>query len=143
MSARALSALPSAAWLKNTDYAIDLVPLPFRVRAEVAGQAVLDSSGVLVMIERDHAPVYYVPRVDLRQEFMTSNAHSTYCPFKGDASYWDLTVGERGIENAFWAYLDPYPQMASLVDLVGVYWDRMDAWFHDDTLVSQPHDPAG
>ena len=110
MPARTLSELPPTAWLKNTHYVIDLDPLPFQVRAEVAGETILDSVRVQVMYELGHVPVYYVPRHDLSQDHLTANDHSTYCPYKGDASYWDLAVGDRLIENAVWAYCDPYPK---------------------------------
>ena len=143
MPARALSELPPTAWLKNTSYVIDFKPLPFRVRAEVAGETVLDSRRVLVMYELGHAPVYYVPRSELRRELLTESDQSTFCPYKGDASYWTLAVGDRLVENAVWAYLDPYPEMAGLVELMGVYWDRMDAWCHDDVQIDQPLEIPG
>ena len=143
MPARTLRELQPAAWPKNTGYVIDLEPLPFRVRAEVAGETVLDSARVLVMYELGHAPIYYVPRHDLRRELLTASDHSTYCPYKGDAGYWTLNVGGRQVENAFWAYMDPYPEMARLKGLMGVYWDRMDAWFHDDAAVETPLEIPG
>ena len=143
MPARTLNQLPPPAWQKNTGYVIDLEPLPFRVRAEVDGATVLDSNHVLVMYELGHAPVYYVPSDDLSQALLTESDHSTYCPYKGDASYWSLTVDGRLVENVVWAYLDPYPEMASLVELRGIYWDRMDAWFHDGTQASEPLEMPG
>ncbi|MFP6728774.1 MAG: DUF427 domain-containing protein [Alphaproteobacteria bacterium] len=143
MPARTLNQLPPPAWQKNTGYVIDLEPLPFRVRAEVDGATVLDSNHVLVMYELGHAPVYYVPSDDLSQALLTESDHSTYCPYKGDASYWSLTVDGRLVENVVWAYLDPYPEMASLVELRGIYWDRMDAWFHDGTQASEPLEIPG
>ena len=143
MPARTVNELPPTAWLKNTHYVIDLAPLPFRVRAEVAGETILDSGSVQVMYELGHGPVYYVPRGDLRQDLLTANDHSTYCPYKGDARYWDLAVADRVIENAVWAYHDPYPEMAALDGLMGVYWERADAWFHDDVRVDAPLEIPG
>lgn len=143
MPARTLSDLPPTAWLKNTHYVIDFDPLPFRVRAEAAGEIILDSVGVQVMYELGHAPVYYVPRDDFRRDLLTANDHSTFCPYKGDARYWNLAVGERLIDNAVWAYHDPYPEMAALDGFMGVYWDRMDAWFHGDVRVDAPLEIPG
>ena len=143
MPARTLNQLPPPAWQKNTGYVIDLEPLPFRVRAEVDGATVLDSNHVLVMYELGHAPVYYVPSDDLSQALLTSSDHSTYCPYKGDASYWSLAVSDRLVENAVWGYLDPYAKMAGLGGLRGIYWDRMDAWFHDGTQASEPLEIPG
>ena len=143
MPARTLSELPPTAWLKNSGYVIDFDPLPFRVRAEVAGVAVLDSARVLVMYELGHAPVYYVPSGDLSEGLLTANDHSTYCPYKGDASYWSLAVGDRLVENAVWGYLNPYPEMSGLIELRGIYWDRMDAWFHDGARIDEPLEIPG
>ncbi len=143
MPARNLSQLPPTAWLKNTSYKIDLKPLPFRLRAEVDGETVLDSTRALVMYELGHGPVYYVPRGDLREDLMSASDHSTYCPYKGDASYWHLAVGDRVVINAFWAYGDPYGEMAHLAGLMGIYWDRMDAWFHDDARIEAPLEIPG
>lgn len=126
MSARNLSELPPTAWSKNTHYVIDMEPLPFRVRAEVAGETVLDCTAVFVMYELGHAPVYYVPKGDLSQALLSANDHSTYCPYKGDARYWDLRVGERLVENAVWAYDDPYDELPQIRDHMAFYADRVD-----------------
>ena len=143
MPARARSELPPGAWLNNTGYVIEFETLPFRLRAEAGGETVLDSTRVQVMYELGHAPVYYFPRDDLRQEMLSASDHSSYCPYKGDASYWSLTVAGRVLENVVWSYLDPYPEMAGLGGLMSLYWDRMDAWFHDDTRIDQPLEIPG
>ena len=143
MPPRPLNELPPSSWSKNPHYVVDLDPLPFRLRAEAGGEAVLDSRAALVMFELGHAPVYYVPQADLRMALFTRNDHGTHCPYKGDASYWDLSVGGRRIENAVWSYLDPYPEMARLKNLIGVYWEKMDAWHHDDVAVTAPVEIAG
>ena len=143
MPARPLAALPPSSWPKNPAYVIDLEPLPFRVRAEVGDETALDSLRALVMFELGHAPVYYVPSDDVRMDLMTPSDLGTHCPYKGDASYWTLTAGGRTVENAVWSYRHPYPEMARLAGLIGVYWDRMDAWRHDDAPVEAPYEITG
>lgn len=143
MTARPLSALPPSSWPKNPHYVIDLDPLPCRLRALLAGETVADSRNAVVMFELGHTPVYYLPMADIAMDLAAPNDHSTHCPYKGDASYWDLTLGGRRIENAFWSYREPYGEMAALADLAGFYWDRMDAWYHDEQQVHAPLEIAG
>lgn len=143
MPARALSELPESSWPKNPHYVMDLDPLPFRVRAVVNGETVIDSTRCLVMFELGHAPIYYLPRADVRMDLMTPSDQASHCPYKGDASYWSLTVGDREVANAIWSYEDPYPEMAQLKDLIGVFWNRMDTWYHDDVEVDGPVEIAG
>jgi uncharacterized protein (DUF427 family) len=143
MPARALSELPESSWPKNPHYVMDLDPVPFRVRAVVNGETVVDSTRCQVMFELGHAPVYYVPREDVRMDLMTRNNHASHCPYKGDASYWTLGAGGKTVENAIWSYEDPYDEMAALENLIGVYWEKMDAWYHDDAEVERPVEIAG
>ena len=128
MPARARSELPPAAWLKNTGYVIEFETLPFRLRAEVAGETVLDSTRVRVMYELGHAPVYYFPRDDVRFDLLEATDHRTYCPFKGEAGYWTIATGRGRSENAVWGYGAPYDEIAELADYVAFYWDRGDHW---------------
>jgi uncharacterized protein (DUF427 family) len=143
MPARALGELPPSSWGKNPGYVMDLDALPFRVRAEIGGETVVDSRGALVMFELGHAPVYYVPRGDVRMELCTRTDRATHCPYKGDASYWTIAADGTTVENAVWSFEDPYPEMAVLKDLLGVYWEKMGAWYHDDVRVDRPVEIAG
>ena len=52
----------------------------------------------------------------------------TYCPFKGEASYWTLRVGERSEDDAMWSYETPYDEALELKDRVAFHRDRMDLW---------------
>ncbi len=143
MPARPLSELPPSSWPNNPAYVMDLDVLPFRVRAEVAGETIADSTQARVMFELGHAPVYYLPLDDLRMDLMTPTEHATHCPYKGDASYWTLTLGERVVEHIIWSYRDPYPEMSQLEGLAGAYWEKFDAWYHGDERVEAPVEIAG
>ena len=57
--------------------------------------------------ESNLLPVLYVPDADVDMGLLEPTDHSTHCPFKGDASYWSVRVGDRVAENAVWAYHDP------------------------------------
>ena len=68
-------------------YRLFLESDPRRIRAEFQGETIADSSNVLVMHETRLASVFYFPREDVDMSLLQATAHSTHCPFKGDAAY--------------------------------------------------------
>jgi uncharacterized protein (DUF427 family) len=79
---------------------------------------------------------------DVRMDLFTPTDHHTHCPYKGDASYWSIRVGDRVAENAAWAYRDPYREMLAIADYVSFYWDRVDSWWEEDEQIFvHPRDP--
>src|ERR1700754_2336192 len=105
---------------------------PRRVRAEYAGETVLDTRSGVLLHETGLPPQLYVPETDLRDDLLEPTDHHTHCPFKGDASYRSLRVGDRVEENAVWAYPDPLPAAPWLAGYAAVYWDKMDRWLDED-----------
>jgi uncharacterized protein (DUF427 family) len=70
------------------------------------------------------APVlYYIPRKDVRMEQLVRTSHQTYCPFKGQASYYSL---KDGPENAVWSYEQPYDEMLMLKEHLAFYPDKVE-----------------
>ena len=115
---------------------------PKRVRAVFNGETVVDSRSVKLMHETGHLPVYYFPEEDVRQDLLEPSDHTTHCPFKGDASYRSIRVGERVAENAVWSYPEPEEHFAPLAGYVAFYHDAMDKWLEEDEEVfGHPHDP--
>ncbi|MGQ0575860.1 MAG: DUF427 domain-containing protein [Pseudonocardia sp.] len=110
-------------------------PFPRRVRAEFAGRTVVDTRAGLLLHETALLPRFYVPEADLDAAAFVATDHSTHCPFKGDASYRSLRVGDRVVENALWAYPAPLPAAAWLAGHACLYWDAADAWFDEDEQV--------
>lgn len=123
-------------------YAVTFERTPKRVRVRFAGETVADSLDTLLVRETRHRPVYYFPRADVRMDLMTATDHATYCPFKGDANYWNIVVGDRVAENAMWSYEVPYDEIAGMKDYVGFYWNRVDSWWEEDEeIFIHPRDP--
>jgi len=108
---------------------------PRRIRAELAGEVVLDTVGGHLLHESNLLPRLYVPFADLDADRLTATDHTTHCPFKGDAAYWTLTAGERVRENAVWAYPDPLPAAPWLADFASVYHWAADVWYEEDEPV--------
>ena len=115
---------------KYPDYRVDLDPSRERVRVRYNGEVIADSAKTLIVRETKHDPVVYFPREDVRLEAMQRTDHETFCPFKGEASYWSLRVGDRVEENAVWTYEDPFDEVAGLKDYVSFYPDRVE-WLRE------------
>jgi uncharacterized protein (DUF427 family) len=105
---------------------------PRWIRARLAGETVVDSRSAKLLHEHGHLPVYYFPVGEVRADLLEPTDHSTHCPFKGDASYWSVRVGDRVAENAVWGYLDPIEGAPALAGYRAFYWDRMDEWLEED-----------
>ena len=132
----------------DTNYVIDgprhrlfLHPFPRRVRATFAGETILDSTRGAMLHESNILPRLYVPLEDVRADLLERSDHATHCPFKGDASYWSVHVGDRVAENAVWSYEEPLPEARWLRGLVSIYPERMDQWFDEDEPVYRLRDP--
>lgn len=108
---------------------------PRRIRALFAGKVVLDSDNAVLLHESNLLPQVYVPFTDVAGDLLESTAHHTHCPFKGDASYYSVRVGDRLAENAVWSYPSPTSDASWLTGYVAVYWASMDAWFDEDEEV--------
>jgi uncharacterized protein (DUF427 family) len=111
-------------------------PFPRRVRAVFSSGTVLDTTNGMLLHESNLLPQLYLPRGDIRENLLARTDHRTHCPFKGDASYWSITLNGRTADNAMWSYLDPLPEASWLRDHVAVYWSVMDAWFDEDEEVA-------
>jgi uncharacterized protein (DUF427 family) len=125
-----------------SNYAIDgpkhrilFEPHPRRVRALFAGRTVLDTTRGHLLHESNLLPVLYVPIEDLDASLLEPTDHSTHCPFKGDASYWSLRVGDRVAENAVWTYREPLEAAPWLRGYAALYWNRVDTWLEEDDEV--------
>ncbi|MGE0298162.1 MAG: DUF427 domain-containing protein [Pseudonocardia sp.] len=110
-------------------------PFPRQVRAEFAGRTVLDTRAGILVHETALLPRFYVPEADLDASAFAASEHTTHCPFKGHAGYRHLTVGDRTVENALWAYPDPLPEASWLAGYASLYWEAADAWFDEDEQV--------
>jgi uncharacterized protein (DUF427 family) len=105
---------------------------PRRMRARFAGETVLDSRRSKLLHEHGRLPVLYFPTDEVRMDLLTPTEHRTHCPWKGDASYWSVTVGSAVAENAAWAYPEPLPDAPPLAGYVAFYWNSMDEWLEED-----------
>ena len=111
---------------KWPDHKVDLIKSDKHVRVIFNGEVVADSDRTIIVDESRHSIVYYFPRSDVKMGYMQRTDHHTYCPFKGEASYYTLTVGNKREENAVWTYEEPYDEVRELKDCLAFYANRID-----------------
>ncbi len=122
-------------------YRLSIEREPRRIRAVFNGQTIADSHQVLLMHETRLAPVFYFPREDVRMDLFAKSNQLTHCPFKGNASYWTISVGSRSAEDAAWSYEAPYDESSLVEGYVAFYWNAIDQWYADGTeIIEQPRD---
>jgi uncharacterized protein (DUF427 family) len=105
------------------DHPIVVTPTVGRVVVKAGGRVIADTRNALTLQEGSYPPVQYIPRDDADMAQLTRTAHSTYCPYKGDASYYSLA----NAENAAWSYEAPHAAMATIKDRLAFYPDRIEA----------------
>lgn len=107
------------------DHPITVEPSTDHIVVTVGDRTVADTSRALALHEADYPVVYYVPLQDVDRTLLERTQHSTYCPYKGDASYYSIPVGGDAAENAVWTYEQPREAVAAIKDHVAFYPDRV------------------
>ena len=99
----------------NAGHPITIEPTKGRVQVRVNGELVADTTGALALQEATLPAVQYIPIGDVAQEKLTRSDTSTYCPFKGDASYFSVrSAAGDTVEDVIWTYEQPYPAVAAI-----------------------------
>jgi adenylate cyclase len=119
------------------DYRFTFEAHPRRVRVAFDGTTVVDSSKVRVMRETRLPPIFYFPHDDVNWELLQRSEHRTYCPFKGNASYWSLEVSGRRAENAVWSYEEPFGEARHIRDYCAFYTNLVEFVEEDAETLSQ------
>jgi uncharacterized protein (DUF427 family) len=112
--------------IAGPDHPIDIQPNESRVVVTVGGKIIADTREALTLREAAYPPIQYIPRRDVDMAALSRTDHATYCPYKGDASYFCIPVGGDRSTNAVWTYETPFPAMAAIKDYVAFYPDRVD-----------------
>jgi uncharacterized protein (DUF427 family) len=108
-------------------HAITIEKNPNRITVTFNGTVLADTQRALVLKEGPLPPVNYIPREDVQMSCLQRTDHSTHCPFKGDASYFSVSVNGKTAENAVWTYEAPIDSVAQIKDYVVFYPEKMDA----------------
>jgi uncharacterized protein (DUF427 family) len=109
----------------STEHPITIEPAAGRVRVRVNGELVADTKAALRLQESTYPAVHYIPMNDVVQDMLTRTDTKTYCPFKGEASYYSVTTAAGDIvDDAIWTYEQPYPAVAAIAGYVAFYPDK-------------------
>ncbi|WP_136618625.1 MULTISPECIES: DUF427 domain-containing protein [Mesorhizobium] len=103
--------------IPGPDHPITIEANPARVVVTLGGQTIADTAAALTLREAAYPAVQYIPRRDVDMAALMRSDHTTYCPYKGDASYFSIPAG----------YETPFPAMAEIKGYVAFYPDRVDA----------------
>jgi uncharacterized protein (DUF427 family) len=104
---------------------IDVLPSSRQVRLELDGQVLAVSSRPVLLFETMLPTRYYLPRADVTAELVPSST-TTWCAYKGQASYFSATVGGRLVPDIAWSYPDPQHDAARVRDLIAFFDERVD-----------------
>lgn len=120
--------------IPGPDHPITIAPAARSWRVRFNGRVVADSAGALLLKEASYPPVIYFPRADVTTDLLSRTERSTHCPYKGDATYFTLSVDGQVAPNVIWSYETPFPTMEAIVGHLAFYADRVDIYEVDDDV---------
>ena len=112
--------------IPGPDHPITITPTPGRVIVTVAGKVVADTRAAQTLVEAAYPAVQYIPREDVDMALLARTDHTSYCPYKGDCSYYSVSAGGDRSANAVWTYKDAFPAVAAISGHLAFYPDRVD-----------------
>ena len=130
---------------RNPYHRVESIRARRNLRVEVDGDVVVDTEDVTAVYETSLMPKLYVGRDLVRMDLLVPSPSTTYCPYKGTASYWSAAVGDRVVPDVAWSYEDPLPECLPIAGLLA--FDASVATVREDVLTvgptSGPDRPAG
>lgn len=116
--------LKESGFAAHPGHALRVAPAKIALIIEVCGRKIAETASALVLSEAAYRPVYYFPREEVDMSLLRRTGHSTWCPFKGAASYFSIG-DDPALENAVWSYEDPFEECAAIRDCLAFYPDRV------------------
>jgi uncharacterized protein (DUF427 family) len=108
----------------SAEHPITVEPTQGHVVVRVNGEVVADTRSALTLQESDYPAVQYIPFGDLTQHGLSCTTTTTYCPYKGDATYYSISAGGETVDDAIWTYEQPYAAVAAIAGHVAFYPDK-------------------
>ena len=118
-------ALLESGYADHPEHTISISDAEKNVTVEVAGVEIARTRDALVLHEANYEPVIYVPKAAVDLSALRKTDHHTWCPFKGEASYYSIGDGPE-LENVVWTYEDPFVEVSAIVDHFAFYTDRVE-----------------
>jgi len=114
--------------IPGPDHPIDVEPFNGTVRIRFGNHEIVDTTDALELRETSYPPRYYVPLADVDHEALRPSDTTTHCPYKGEASYYDVINPHtlQAVNDAVWHYREPYPSFTELADYVAFYPEKVE-----------------
>lgn len=116
---------PSPGFRDHPEHKISVEPFTGVVVVTFGDVVIASSARALVLKEADYAPVFYLPFEDIYFEFLSPTETKTTCPFKGEASYWQVSASNGAMADVMWAYQHPYDEMRQIKDHSAFYSNKV------------------
>ena len=112
------------------------------IRGTIFNETIISSKNTFILLENGHLPTYYFPKNCVRMNLLSKNDKSTFCPFKGTATYWDYKYENNNIIDFAWSYEEPIDGQKDISGLLAFYWNKLDNWYEEaEEIFSHPRDP--
>lgn len=112
---------PAPGFKNHPSHSVEINAFEGDVEIRINGEIVATSKRAMSLKENGYSDVYYIPISDLPEKMLDCSEHSTYCPFKGDASYYHLIHDGKTYENAVWSYPSPFDEAMAIKDHIAIY----------------------
>jgi len=107
---------------------VDTVHSSRHVRVEVDGETLAETNRPVLLFETGLPTRYYIPKLDVRMDLLEATDTVTHCPYKGDASYWNLQLGDKTYRDFVWSYPRPIPEIPKIENLLCFYNEHVDLY---------------
>jgi uncharacterized protein (DUF427 family) len=119
---------------------VDTVHSSRHVRVVVDGTTVAETNRPVLLFETGLPTRYYISKLDVHTDLLEPTETVTHCPYKGDANYWSLRVGEKIYKDFVWVYRRPIPEIPKIENLLCFYNEKVDLYV-DGELQERPISP--
>jgi uncharacterized protein (DUF427 family) len=110
--------------MNTRGHEIEVTPVSDQVVVRVKDVVVATSSRPIVLTETGCPPRYYLPAADVKMDMLRSSTTTSHCPFKGDAAYWSVQIGDGVAEDVVWSYPEPFPRVEEIAGLLAFWAEK-------------------
>jgi uncharacterized protein (DUF427 family) len=105
---------------------VDILPSSRHIRIEVDGVTIAETSKPTLLFETNLPVRYYLPKTHIRMDLLTPSESTSHCPYKGDAEYWSLALGDSVKADIAWSYRTPLPESQKIAGLISFYPEKVE-----------------
>jgi uncharacterized protein (DUF427 family) len=107
---------------------VDILPSSRHVRIEVDRLTIAETDKPTLLFETGLPVRYYLPMTHVRMDLLTSSESVSHCPYKGEAEWWSLHVGDDSRPDVAWSYPTPLPESQKIAGLISFYPREVDVY---------------